>query len=102
MALSWKSVGHFFASALRALAVAQKAAPIVEGVTAAVPGLGVSAAAIESAGFAVLGELAGLINAGGEAAKTKLTDAGLDIAVIQQVEAVLAGVADLAAAVKSK
>ena len=102
MAVSWKSVGHFFASALQALAEVQKAAPIVEGVTAAVPGAGVPAAAIENAGFAVLGELAGLINSGGEAAKHKLADAGLDIAVIQQVEAVLAGVKDLAAAVKGK
>ena len=102
MAVSWKSVGHFFASALHTLAEVQKAAPIVEGVTAAVPGAGISAAAIESAGFAVLGELAGLINSGGEAAKHQLADAGLDIAVIQQVEAVLAGVKDLAAAVKGK
>ena len=102
MALSWKAVGHFFASALQTLAAVQKAAPVVEGVTAAVPGVGISAAAIENAGFAVLGELAGLINAGGDAAKHKLADAGLDITVIQQVEAVLGGISELAAIVKGK
>lgn len=102
MALSWKSVGHFFASALRALAAVQKAAPVVEGVTAALPGVGPSAAAIESAGFAVLGELVALINSGGDAAKRKLADAGLDSAVLAQVEAVLSGISELAAVVKGK
>ncbi len=102
MALSWKSVGHFFASALKTLAAAQKIAPVVEAVTAAVPGVGVSGVALENAGFAVLGELVALLNAGGEAAKQKLADAGLDIAVIQQAEGVLGSVGQLAALVKAK
>ena len=102
MTLSWKSVGHFFASALKTLAAAQKAAPVIEAVTAAIPGAGISGAALENAGFAVLGELVGLLNAGGEAAKQKLADAGLDIAVIQQAEGVLGSMSQVAALVKAR
>lgn len=68
----WKSLGHFFASvAHKILAVnttIQSAAPAIEGVTAAIPVYGPLGLTIEKSAFAVLGEVAAFINAGGAAA----------------------------------
>jgi hypothetical protein len=105
MAFNFKSVGHFFAVvAEKVLAVGTKletTESTVETVSAAVPVYGPLAVPVEKAGYAVLGELMSVINAGGEAAKSKLADAGLDINVITTVEAILKGAGSFAALAKS-
>jgi hypothetical protein len=99
----FKSIGHFFATVYTA---AVKAAPVVaadlkkiegtatvvETVSAAIPVYGPLAVTVEKAAYAALGELSGVLTAGGAAASVKLTDAGLDINVIKTIEALIAGV----------
>lgn len=104
MAISFKSVGHFFATVFTAVV---KEIPKIEGtattvemVTAATT-FGPLALPIEKAGYAILGEVASVLNAGGAAASQKLSDAGLDITVIQTIEALLAGIPTLAAVAKT-
>lgn len=101
----FKSVGHFFATVFqKVVAVIPKVEATettVEAVTAKVPVFGPLALPVEKAGYAVLGELAAVLNAGGAAAKAKLTDAGLDESVIATVEALLESVPQFAALVSS-
>lgn len=101
MAITFKSVGHFFAKAFAFLPKIEATAGTVETVTAAVPTYGPLAVSVEKAGYAVLGELAAVINAGGAAASSKLSDAGLDINVIQTVEALVKAVPTIAAMASS-
>ena len=107
--ITFKSVGHFFASAFKKLAAAepkiaadlklvQGAKPVVEGVTqAAAPEL----VPLEDAGFAVLGEVASLLNAGGEAMAAKLANVGFDVNVINMAKQVLAAVPQIAQVAKA-
>jgi hypothetical protein len=103
--ISFKSVGHFFATAFQKVVAVlpkiQAAEKTVETVTAQVPVYGPLAVPIEKAGFAVLGEIAAALTAGGDAAKAKLSDAGLDINVIATVEAILKDIPQLVALVKA-
>jgi len=93
MAITFKSAGHFLATVFeKALVIIPKVeatATTLETVSAAVPTYGPLAVPIEKAAYAVLGEVAAAINAGGAATSTKLADAGLDINVINTVEAIL-------------
>lgn len=91
--ITFKSVGHFFAKVFRDVVVGvddvEKTATVVEGISASVfP----QAVPFEKAAYAVLGEVSSLLTTGGEAATANLTNAGLDIAVINQVKSVLASV----------
>ena len=90
MAISFKSVGHFLATAFSAVvkdaAKVAGTASTVETVTGLVDPAVVP---VEQAAYAVLGEVSSVITAGGAAASAKLADAGLDSAVIAKVEAVL-------------
>jgi hypothetical protein len=101
----FKSVGHFFATlyqkVVAVLPSIQKTEATVEAVTAKVPVYGPLAVTIEQAGYAVLGELSAVLNAGGAAVEAKLNDAGLDIKVIQTVQAIVASVPQFAALAKS-
>lgn len=101
----FKNIGHFFATVFqKVVAVIPKVEATeatVEAVTAKVPLYGVLALPIEKLGYAALGELANVLNAGGAAAKAKLNDAGLDINVITSIEALLASVPQFAALAKS-
>jgi hypothetical protein len=101
----WKSLGHFFASVFQKVlavnATIQKDAPVIEGATAAVPVYGPLAVTVEQAAFAVLGEVAAALNAGGAAVETQLTSAGLDQKVIDTVKAVAASSVNLADVVKA-
>jgi hypothetical protein len=101
----FKNIGHFFATAFqKVLAVVPKleaTETTVEAVTAQVPVYGPLAVTVEKAGYAVLGELAAVLNAGGAAAQAKLNDAGLDINVIKTVQALLAGIPQLATLAKT-
>lgn len=105
MAITFKSVGHFFATVYTALKndlpKIEGTASVVETVTAAVPVFGPLALTVEKAGYAVLGELSAVLNAGDAAVVAKLQDAGLDINVIQTVEAIVASIPGLAAVAKS-
>lgn len=106
MAITFKSVGHFFATVFqKALTIIPKieaTAATVETVTAAIPTYGPLAVPVEKAAYAVLGEIAAVLNAGGTAASTKLADAGLDINVIQTVEDLLKnGIPEFVALIKS-
>lgn len=104
MASPFKSVGHFFATVFsKAVSIIPKieaTAGTVETVTAAVPVYGPLALPIEKAGYAILGEVAAVLNAGGAAASAKLNDAGLDISVIQTIEALLKDIPQFSALVK--
>lgn len=105
MAITFKSVGHFFATvfekAIIEIPKIQATATTVETVSAAVPVYGPLAVPIEKAAYAALGELAAVLNAGGAATATKLSDAGLDINVIQTVEALVKAVPQFAALLKA-
>lgn len=103
--ITFKSVGHFFATIFqKVLAVIPKVeatASTVETVTAAVPVYGPLAVPIEKAGYAVLGELASVLTAGGAAAEAKLADAGLDTNVIATVKALVASIPQFVALAKT-
>jgi hypothetical protein len=102
--ITFKSVGHFFAKAYKAVVAelpkieATKAT--VETVTAAVPG-GAAVVPIEDAAYAVLGAVSAALTTGGDAAAQKLQDAGLDVAAVQKAQAVLAAVPHLVTVAKS-
>ena len=104
MAITFKSVGHFFATSyekvLSGLTKAEATEANVEKATSVVPVYGPLALTVEKAGYAVLGELSAVLNSGGAAAEAKLADAGLDSAVVATVKALLASIPDLAALVK--
>lgn len=105
MAITFKSVGHFFATVYTAvkngLTDVEKSEATVETVTASIPVFGPLVLTVEKAGYAVLGELSAVLNAGDAAVAAKLQDAGLDINVIQTVEAILKSIPDLAAVAKT-
>ncbi len=99
------SIGHFFATVFAKakvfLPALQATAGTVETVTAAVPVYGPLGLTVEKAAYAVLGEVASVVNAVDAAGKAKLADAGLDIQVIATVEALIAGVPEIAALAKA-
>jgi hypothetical protein len=103
MAFSFNSVGHFFAKAYKVIVAdlpkVEGTKTVVEGVTAAAGGAAV--VPIEDAAYAVLGELSAVLTAGGDAAAAKLTDAGLDVNVVNMVKQVLSGVGQVATVAKS-
>jgi hypothetical protein len=104
-AITFKSAGHFFASVFqKSIAELPKiiaTAGTVETVTGAVPTYGPLAVTVEKAAYAVLGEVAAVLNASDAAGKTKLADAGMDVAVIETVEAILKSVPEFTALLKS-
>lgn len=91
--ITFKSVGHLFATAYSklkaAIPVIEKTETTVETVTAKVPVYGTLALPVEKLAYAALGEFAAVLNAGGAAASAKLSDAGLDIAVINAIKALV-------------
>jgi hypothetical protein len=99
MAITFKSVGHFFATAYKDTAAALPKIiatdTTVEKVTGDIPVYGPLGVTVETAGYAVLGEISALLTTGGEAAAAKLTNAGLDEAVVTSVEALLKSIPDL-------
>ncbi len=102
--ITFKSIGHFWASAFKAIVNAlpkiEATKATVETVTGAVPG-GAAIVPLEDAGYMVLGEIASIFTTGGDAAKAKLADAGMDVSVIQQIEAVVNQYPSLVALAKS-
>ena len=111
MSNPFKSVGHFFATVFTKLKAdepkieagintVEATATTVETVTAAVPVYGPLALTVEKAAYAVLGEIAGVLHAGDSAAASKLQDAGLDVNVVQTIQALLADVKQYAALIK--
>jgi hypothetical protein len=100
--ISFKSVGHFFAKAFKAVA---KEIPLIEGtkteVEAVTAVVDPQVIPVENAAYALLGEISSLLTAGGEAAAAKLADAGLDVNVINQAKSVLASVPHLVAVAKA-
>lgn len=103
--ITFKSVGHFFATAYqKVVAVLPKieaTETTVEKVTAEIPTFGPLALTVEKAGYAVLGELSAVLTAGGAAAKAKLADAGLDEKVIATVEDLIKGIPQIATMAKA-
>ena len=100
--ITFKSVGHFFATAFKAIV---KELPVIEGtkteVEAASAVLAPQALPFENAAYALLGEIGSLLTTGGEAAAAKLTNAGIDVSVINQAKGVLASVPNLVALAKA-
>lgn len=101
----FKSIGHFFATvfqkALTIIPKVQATEVTVETVTATIPVYGPMALPIEKAGYAILGELAAVLHAGGAAASAKLADAGLDSTVIATVQDLLKSIPQFTALVKT-
>lgn len=99
--ITFKSIGHFFAKAYKAI-VADL--PKIEATKATVEGVSEVAdpalVPVEDAAYAVLGEISSALTAGGDAVAAKLQDAGLDINVINMVKSVLSGVPNLVAMAK--
>jgi len=99
MGITWKSVGHVFASGFHDLVVAARAvalfsakvqpeASTIESITSLVPIYGPEAATIERLAFAALGEFAAIVNAaGGASAAASLVP--VDPVLLQEVEAAL-------------
>lgn len=104
MAFSFKSIGHFFATAYHAVVAElpkiEATESTVEKVSADIPVYGPLAVSVEKAGYAVLGELSAVLAAGGAAVEAKLSDAGLDIQVIDTVKAIVASVPTITAIAK--
>lgn len=104
MAISFNSIGHFFAKAFKAITTElpkiEKTEGTVEAVTAAIPG-GAAVIPVEDAAYALLGAFAAAFSASGAAVSTKLQDAGLDVVAIQKAEAVIAQVPQLVTVAKS-
>ncbi len=102
---TFRSVGHFFATffskAEQILGAVEGTAATVETVTAAVPVYGPLALSVEKSAYAVLGDVAAVVNATDAAGKTKLTDAGLDTQVIATVEALVTALPQVAAMAKA-
>ena len=106
--ITFKSVGHFFATAyekvISELPKIEATEATVETVTAAATSgttYGPLALTVEKAGYAVLGELSAVLTAGGSAAEAKLADAGLDANVISTVKALMAGSSQIVALAKT-
>ena len=92
----WKNIGHFFASVLQKtlalLGVIAKDTPIIEAVTAEIPVYGPLLLTAEKGAFAVAGEIAAFLHAGGDAAEAKLLNLGLDANVVATAKALGQGV----------
>lgn len=105
MAITFKSVGHFFATfwqkAEAVLPKIEATAPVVEVVSGAIPNIGLGLVTAERAAYAVLGEISALLSASDAAAKQKLADAGLDLNVLAAVEALLKEAPAIVALAKS-
>lgn len=104
-AITFRSIGHFFATffekAEGILVGLQGTATTVETVTAAVPVYGPLALSVEKTAYAVLGDVAAVVNTAEAAGKAKLTDAGLDVAVVATVEALVEALPQVAAMAKA-
>ena len=104
-AITFRSIGHFFATffskAELFLSAVQSTATTVETVTASVPVYGPLALTVEKSAYAVLGDVAAVVNAADAAAKSKLADAGLDSQIIATVEALVAALPQVAAMAKA-
>lgn len=99
--ISFKSVGHAFASALTkihaGLQAVEKVLPsiqqdekIVEGITALIPGGGAQTAlAVERVAFGVLGDVAAAVSAVDDATLAKGVDVTLDAEVAAAVKALV-------------
>lgn len=101
---TFNNVGHFFAKAFKAIVKEipkiEATKPVVEGVTATVPG-GAAVLPIEDAAYAVLGAVAGALNAGEAAVEKKLLDAGLDQTAINKAKSVVAQLPHITAMAKA-
>jgi len=100
--ITFKSVGHFFATAYRAIVndipKVEATKTTVEAVTkVADPNL----VPVEDTAYAILGEVSSVLTAGGAAAEAKLADAGLDVNVINMVKTALASVPNLVVVAKA-
>jgi len=99
--ITFNSVGHFFATVYQKVVAeipkVQATETTVEAVTAKVPVYGAIALPIEKLSYAILGEVAAVLNAGGAATKAKLADSGLDIQVLSAIETLVASEPQIAA-----
>lgn len=108
ISLSYKNIPHAIASFFKAAAGKSKIVSadvvkvldkvegdktIVEGVSGAIanavqPGSGAAVVSIEDAAFSLLGAVDAALKSGGDAARQKLLDAGLDVTAVDNVRAV--------------
>jgi hypothetical protein len=103
MSITFKSAGHvvatfckaIFAKAPQVIADIENTKKVVDLVLPQVPGVGPIATEGADLAYAALGEIGQVILLGGDAAKAKLNDAGLDLSVLHAIEAAVKGVAGL-------
>jgi hypothetical protein len=100
--VSFKSIGHAFAFALekihaglqaveKIIPAVQNEAPVIEGITALIPGAGAqTAVAIERVAFGVLGDVAAAVNATDQAALEKGVSVTLDSEVAVAIKTLIA------------
>lgn len=100
--ITFKSAGHVFAFALqkihtglqaveKIIPAVQKDAPIIEGITALIPGGGAqTAVAIERVAFGILGDVAAAVNAADQAALAKGVNITLDAEAAAAVKTLMA------------
>jgi hypothetical protein len=100
MSLTWKSIGHAFASGFSAIV---KGASYIEGavvkvegseqkveqLSALVPGYGPTIVAVEQISYAGLGMLVGALHYGGAAFEKNLLDNGADQSAIDEIKALV-------------
>lgn len=105
MAITFNSIGHFFASVFQksetVITKIEGTETTVEAVTAVIPTYGPLALPIEKAAYAVLGEVAAVLSSADAATKAKLVDAGLDQNIIATVEDLLKGGVSLSSLLKA-
>jgi hypothetical protein len=103
--ITFKSVGHLFATAFQKVVTVipkiEATEGTVETVTAKVPVYGPLALPVEKAAYAILGEIGAVLSSSNAAGKQKLQDAGLDINVITTVEELLKSIPQIVTLAKT-
>jgi len=101
MSFNFKSLGHFFASVFhdihvaataintKILPVIEKEAPVIEGVTGLIPGVGTAAQIIERAAFASLGQVAAAVHGADAAALANGVNVQLDAEFVADIQALI-------------
>lgn len=105
MAFGFKSIGHFFSTAIHDVFVGAKAVEttitkvntpanqkLVEDFTALIPSIGPAASDIERGVFAIAGETASVLNDATKNGESALVNAGFDAQIIAEFKALIASI----------
>jgi len=112
MSLTWKSIGHAFASGFSSIVRGSKyiesglvkvesSAPTVERLSALIPGYGPQIVAIEQVSYAALGMLVGGLHYSGAAFEQNLLNSGSDQTAIDTIKQLIVQYPSLVADVEA-